>query len=190
MKRLFAMLLAVTICAGLICTPASAATVEKPIDPVIISPSDTNIVPFAASMPDYNSVRNLTATGVDAELINLAADRGSYSKTCYTTSSGTMRITFTFRQSGDQTNKSRTLSIFLYKYEVGRDDGWNPIYIPKFVSSRGATYSLSTASSTATRTVTFTGLDPDTRYFLLFRNTSAPDKDSQFDISADIKIKN
>lgn len=184
MKRLFAMLLAAAMCAGLICAPASAATAEESLTPDLVETQDIGIVPFAASKPSYSIVHNLAAGTDDARLDNLAAARGSYTITCYITSNGRIRADMSFVHSGDASNLYRSMTVYLYEYYTWYDDGWNPHYEGRVVSSRNISYNASEAS----RSVTFTGLDSGTHYYILFRNTSHSDPDSGRDISGTITI--
>ncbi len=185
MKRLFAMLLAAAMCAGLICAPASAATAEESLTPDLVETQDIGIVPFAENKPAYSVIHNLAVQKYPAELVDLAANRGSYTKTCFITGSDKINLKFTLYHSGTTQNYSRSLTVTLYEYYVWIDDGWNTHYDVRKVASKTLTYN---SSQEVTRNMSFTGLDGSTHYYFLFDNISSSNPKSGYDISADIDI--
>ncbi len=169
MKRLFAMLLAVAMCAGLICAPASAATVEEPMEPVLMEPGDDQAILYV-SQPNPNSVINLSAGSDECEIKNIAPNRDISTDSSYLTSTGRIRLTFDIEHSGPGgSSNARSINVSLYRYVTWYDDGWNPHLDTRLVSSRTLSYS---AAGPMSRTMTFTGLDANTRYFFVFENTS------------------
>lgn len=163
--------------------PASAATQAEPSEPVCAVLDDSGIELYAASKPDYYEFVNLAAGSYDASLLNLAAARGSYTAKCFVTSTGKISLQCSFRHSGDSENLNRSMTISLYKYNVYNVDG-STIITSSLVESKDVSYSTTTAS----RTVSFTGLDSTTHYYILFKNTSSTSTSSGLDISGSIKI--
>lgn len=183
-KRLFAMLLAVAMCAGLICAPASAAPAEEPVEPVLTEPAQVvEIVPCAVpGEPDPNDVINLGASSDSRDFHDLHPGDHRCTYFWYITSTGQIRLTLNFTHSGTTTNYTRQLKVSVYRYAIAYDDGWNPHPTSTLVKSQTMSYN---SQFSTTRYMTITGLSTTQKYFLVFENTSSA---SGGDITAEIDI--
>ncbi len=170
MKRLFAMLLAAAMCAGLICAPASAAAVEDSVISTAASVPGGEIVPlYVPGEPDIESIINLGTRDDSRPLENLHVNEQVCSYNYYITPSGRINLRFTLQQSGDGTNFNRKLEVKVYRFAYAYDDGWNPHPATAYVKSQTLTFST---SSQLVRNMTITGLSTTERYFLVFKNVS------------------
>lgn len=151
------------------------------IDQQLLSLDDEGIVPFAEYMPPYGSV---LALPYQAELIDLAANRGSYTKSCFVTSTGRMNLSCTFQHSGTSTSNFRLLEIRLYRYTPWADDGGNIHYTGELLRTQTVTASQGITN----RNVLFDNLANGVQYFFLFRNVSDTSTGSGYDISGIINI--
>lgn len=158
---------------------------EEKLVPEPVETQEIGIVPFAENKPAYSVTHNLAVGKYPAKLLDLAANRGSYTKTCFITGSDKINLKFTLEHSGTTQNYSRSLMVTLYEYYVWVDDGWNTHYDVRKVSSKTLTYN---SSQTITRNMSFAGLDGNTHYYFLFDNVSNSSSKSGYDISADIEI--
>lgn len=180
------MLLAVAMCAGLICAPASAATAEESLTPDLVETQDIGIVPFAATVPSYNTLYALGTIPYEAMLDDLAAQRGTYTKTCFTTPTGQINLTFNLVHSGTTKSYTRSMTVTLYEYYVWFDDGWNEHYSYREVDSKSLSYN---SFGSVNRSMAFSGLSNTKHYFILFYNTSYSNPNEQYDIAGKVFIK-
>lgn len=179
-KRVLSVILAVMMTFSLL-APASATTHDEIIDQQLLSLDDEGIVPFAEYMPPYGSV---LALPYQAELTDLAASRGSYTKSCFVTSTGQMNLSCTFWHSGTSASHFRQLEIRLFRYTPWADDGGNIHYTGELIRTQTVTASAGTTN----RNVTFNNLANGVQYFFLFRNISNTSAGSGYDISGIIDI--
>ena len=105
-KKYLSLLLAVVMIASVFSTTAFASESELPVNEVIIGGDSLE---YRAPNPP-TLFYNLGGSGqYTATLIDLAANRGSYTKYYFATSTGEIYLKFDLERSGTTTNKNREL---------------------------------------------------------------------------------
>lgn len=111
-KKYLSLLLAVVMIASVFSTTAFASESELPVNEVIIGGDSLE---YRAPNPP-TLFYNLGGSGqYTATLIDLAANRGSYTKYYFATSTGEIYLKFDLERSGTTTNKNRELIIMYMK---------------------------------------------------------------------------
>lgn len=109
-KKYLSLLLAVVMIASVFSTTAFASESELPVNEVIIGGDSLE---YRAPNPP-TLFYNLGGSGqYTATLIDLAANRGSYTKYYFATSTGEIYLKFDLERSGTTTNKNRELIIYV-----------------------------------------------------------------------------
>lgn len=123
MKRHIAMLLVLVMSFSVFGVTASATEIEGPVYETIIGGDDLSSQVRAADAPsDYY---NLSKAGnyYEAELIDLACQRGSYTRYYFSTGTGEIYMKLNLLRSGTTTNKNRYLIIYLFEKEDATASG-------------------------------------------------------------------
>ena len=108
-KKYLSLLLAVVMIASVFSTTAFASESELPVNEVIIGGDSLE---YRAPNPP-TLFYNLGGSGqYTATLIDLAANRGSYTKYYFATSTGEIYLKFDLERSGTTTNKNRETSVY------------------------------------------------------------------------------
>ena len=116
-KKYLSLLLAVVMIASVFSTTAFASESELPVNEVIIGGDSLE---YRAPNPP-TLFYNLGGSGqYTATLIDLAANRGSYTKYYFATSTGEIYLKFDLERSGTTTNKNRELIIYVYEKKTAR----------------------------------------------------------------------
>ena len=119
-KKYLSLLLAVVMIASVFSTTAFASESELPVNEVIIGGDSLE---YRAPNPP-TLFYNLGGSGqYTATLIDLAANRGSYTKYYFATSTGEIYLKFDLERSGTTTNKNRELIIYVYEKKTASDTG-------------------------------------------------------------------
>lgn len=175
MKKVLSIALAIVMLLSMSVT-ALAAEIESPVSETIIGGYEFSDNARASSVPTsfYNlgGDNNYTAT-----LIDLAANRGSYTMYYFATGTGNIYCKCDLERSGTTTNKDRELTIYLYEKATAYSAG---------VLIDTKTVSFSDAEVTSRKL--FTGLDSNKFYYIRFFNTSADSASSSMDISGSILV--
>ena len=173
-KKYVSIILALVMITGVFSTTAFAAEIEGPVNEVIIGgDSSENRAPTPPKL-FYNlgGSNQYTAT-----LIDLAANRGSYTKYYFATSTGSIYLKCDLERSGTTTNKNRELIIYLFEKATATSSG-------TLVATR--TVNFTSPEWTARRS--FSGLDCNKFYYIRFFNNSSTDPASSMDISGTILV--
>ena len=173
MKKRLSLLLAVFMCFTLLNSTAYAAGIDGPVSEVIVGGMpDTR----ASNVP--NQFYNLGGTNkYTATLIDLAANRGSYTMYYFATGTGKIYLKCDLERSGTTTNKDRDLIVYLYEKETAYTTG---------TLLDTATIHFNEAEVTERRS--FSDLDPNKFYYLRFYNNSSTDPSDSLDISGTIIV--
>lgn len=177
MKRFTAMLLALVMSLSVFGVTASAAESEGPVYETIIGGYDLSNQARASDAPsDYY---NLSALGnyYKAELIDLASQRGSYTKYYFSTGTGKIYMKLHLLRSGTTTDTNRYLIIYLYEKDNANAEG--TLY---------DTRTIHYTEADVTKYSSFTGLDPNKFYYIRFYNNSSSKPKDSMDISATIEV--
>ena len=154
-KKYLSLLLAVVMIASVFSTTAFASESELPVNEVIIGGDSLE---YRAPNPP-TLFYNLGGSGqYTATLIDLAANRGSYTKYYFATSTGEIYLKFDLERSGTSTNKNRELIIYVHPKQVASklnhaQIGMYFIYLGAVVGSSGLISSNATASLISRDTV-------------------------------------
>ncbi len=174
MKKYISMLLAIVMIAGVFSTTSFAAEIEGPVNEVIVGgeSSETRASKPPSDFYNLGGTNQYTAT-----LIDLAANRGSYTKYYFATSTDKIHLKCELERSGTTTNKNRELIIYLYEKNSASASG-------SLVAT--ATVNFTTAEHTAW--FVCNNLDSNKFYYFRFFNNSSTDPGSSMDISGSIII--
>ena len=159
-KKYLSLLLAVVMIASVFSTTAFASESELPVNEVIIGGDSL----------EYRAPNPPT-------LIDLAANRGSYTKYYFATSTGEIYLKFDLERSGTTTNKNRELIIYVYEKKTASDTG---------TLVTAATINFTTAEYTTQ--LKCYNLDTNKFYYFRFFNNSNSNPASSMDISGSIII--
>lgn len=168
-------IVAVVMCLYVSTLTANAAEVQSP---VIETANSFNLDTIRASDPpdafyDLNGSDNY----YEATLIDLAANRGSYTRYYFATGTGNIYLKFDFEHSGTTTDKNRYLIVYVYQKDTKNSSG--KLY---------DTISFNFSDEDGTIYKSITGLDKDKYYYFRFFNNTSTDTGSGKDISATIII--
>ena len=117
MKRFIATLLAIVMSLSVLGITAFAAEAEDPVSETIVGGT---IQTRASNAPE--EYYNLSKTGnyYEATLIDLASQRGSYTKYYFSTGTGEIHMKLNLLRSGTTTDKNRDLIIYLYEKDSAK----------------------------------------------------------------------
>lgn len=177
MKRFVATLLALVMSLSMISVTAFAAEIEGPVAETIIGgDSSVNQMRAADAPSEYY---NLSKTGnyYTAELIDLASQRGSYTRYYFSTGTGKIYLKLNLLRSGTTTDKNRDLIIYLYKKDSATASG-------TLVDTRTVHFT----DAEVTEYKSFTGLDANKFYYIRFYNNSSSKPANSMDISGTIEV--
>lgn len=175
MKKVLCIVLAIVMLLS-ISVVAFAAENEGPVSETIIGGYEISDNARASTVP--TSFYNLGGDNkYTATLIDLAANKGSYTRYYFATGTGNIYCKCDLERSGTTTDKSRELTIYLYEKATASSAG---------VLVDTKTISFSAAEVTSRRV--FTGLDCNKFYYIRFVNTSADSASSSMDISGSILV--
>lgn len=177
MKRFIAMLLALVMSLSVFGVTASAAEIDGPVHETIIGGYDlSNQIRASAAPSEYY---NLSATGnyYEAELIDLASQRGSYTRYYFSTGTGKIYMKLNLLRSGTTTDTNRYLIIYLYEKSSATATG-------TLVDTKTIHYT----EAEVTKYSSFTGLDANKFYYIRFYNNSSSRPNDSMDISATIEV--
>ena len=173
-KKYLSLLLAVVMIASVFSTTAFASESELPVNEVIIGGDSLE---YRAPNPP-TLFYNLGGSGqYTATLIDLAANRGSYTKYYFATSTGEIYLKFDLERSGTTTNKNRELIIYVYEKKTASDTG---------TLVTAATINFTTAEYTTQ--LKCYNRDTNKFYYFRFFNNSNSNPASSMDISGSIII--
>lgn len=177
MKRFCALLLAASMCLSLFCSSAMAVETEGPACETIVGGYD--ISDQARASADPSAFYNLSGDNnyYTAELIDLAASKGSYTRYYFATGTEHIYVKCDLMRSGTTTNLDRELKIHLYEKASATAVG-------TLIVTR--TVNFSEAEVTARKI--FYGLDAHKFYYIRFVNNSSTSSSSSYDISGTILI--
>lgn len=173
-KKYVSIILALVMVTGVFSSTAFAAEIEGPVNEVIIGGESSEMKAPKPPSAFYNlgGSNQYTAT-----LIDLAANRGSYTKYYFATSTGKIYLKCELERSGTTTDKNRELIIYLYEMSSANASG-------SLVAA--ATVNFTTAEHTAW--FVCKNLDNNKFYYFRFFNNSSTDPGSSMDISGSIII--
>lgn len=174
MKKLLSICLACAMCFAMASVTVSAKETIEP-DNSSVASEKTAIMPIDANFP--TKYLNLAGSSYTATLIDLVANRGSYTLYYFTTSTGTISAKCNLERSGTTTNKNRTLRVSLYESSNGST--W---------TQSGTSKSVSFSGASVTSTVTFNSLNKSKFYCLYFFNASSTNPADSYDISGKIVV--
>lgn len=175
MKKIMSIMLAIVMLFS-VSVSAFAAETEGPVSESIIGGYEISDNARASSVP--TSFYNLGGDNYyTATLIDLAANKGSYTKYYFATGTDSIYCKCDLERSGTTTDKNRKLTIYLYEKATASSSG---------VLVATKTISFSATEVTARRV--FTGLDSNKFYYIRFFNTSASSASSSMDISGSILV--
>lgn len=177
MKRFIVLFLTLILSLSVFSVSASAAGIESPVHETIIGGSDFSEQARASIAP--SEYYNLSATGnyYEAELIDLACQRGSYTKYYFSTGTGKIYMKLNLLRSGTTTDTNRYLIIYLYEKNNATATG-------TLVDTRTIHYT----EAEVTKYSSFTGLDANKFYYIRFYNNSSSSPRDSMDISATIEV--
>ena len=173
MKKTLSLLLALLMCFGLFSSTGFAAGNDGPVSEVIVGGMpDTR----ASNVP--NEFYNLGGSNkYTAPLIDLAAERGSYTKYYFATGTGNIYLKCALERSGTTTNKDRYLIVYLYEKENAYTIG-----------TLKDTATIHFNEAEVTERCSFGDLDSNKFYYLRFYNNSSTDPGDSLDISGTIIV--
>lgn len=173
MKKALSLLLALVMCFGLISNTAFAAEIDGPVSEVIVGGMpDTRASNPPSQFYNLGGTNKYTAT-----LIDLAANRGSYTLYYFATGTGSIYVKCDLERSGTTTNKERDLIIYLYEKETATSTG-----------TLRDTATIRFNEAEVTKRCSFSGLDSNKFYYLRFYNNSSTDPGDSLDISGTIIV--
>lgn len=173
MKKTLSLLLALLMCFGLINTTAFAAEIDGPVSEVIVGGMpDTRASNAPTQFYNLGGTNKYTAT-----LIDLAANRGSYTLYYFATGTGSIYAKCDLERSGTTTNKERDLIIYLFEKETATSTG-----------TLLDTATIRFNEAEVTKRCYFSGLDSNKFYYLRFYNNSSTDPGDSLDISGTIIV--
>lgn len=177
MKHFVATLLALVMSFNMIGVTAFAAEIEGPVSETIIS-GDSAVNQMRAS-DEPSEYYNLSKTGnyYTAELIDLASQRGSYTRYYFSTGTGKIYMKLNLLRSGTTTDKNRDLIIYLYEKDNATANG-------TLVNTKTVHFT----DSEVTEYASFTGLDANKFYYIRFYNNSSNKPANSMDISGTIVV--
>lgn len=168
MKRILSSILAIILCFGIFSTTALAAENCVPAEEVISVGIQENTRASTIPTSFYNLAGN---NYYKATLIDLAANRGSYSKYYFATGTGELHFWCELQRSGSNSNTNRDLLIYVYEHNTNRLVGVSTIHF---------------TSATCSVSREFTNLSENSLYYVRFFNNSSTDPGDSFDISGTI----
>ena len=172
MKRFLVLTLALTLSLGVLCSPAFASENEARTQGVIIEAMYDNDVELRLAEPPREYKNLGGSNNYTANIVDLAAARGTYTKYYFTTSTGKIYVKTDLVRSGTTATVDRKLEVRLYEKATASSIG-----------SIKKTETIEFDTSEVTERVSFTGLDVDKFYYISFFNVSSTNAGSRLDMS-------